>query len=181
MRSFLILTHALIAAIDCLNEWIGRAVAWLTLGMVLTTFAVVILRYAFNFGSVAMQESVLYMHALVFMLGAAYTLKHNAHVRVDILHQRCGEKLLAWIELFGTLLLLMPLTLYIFWISWPYVGDAWAIRESSRDAGGLPAVYLLKTSMLVMAALLLLQGVAVALISLLRILGQPVPSARKLI
>jgi TRAP-type mannitol/chloroaromatic compound transport system permease small subunit len=157
--------------IDQLSEWTGRAIAWLTLGMVLVTFAVVLLRYLFNTGWIAMQESITYMHALVFMLGAAYTLRHDGHVRVDIFSQKLGPRGRAWVDLLGTLLLLMPVTLFIAWISWEYVAASWALKEGSRETGGLPWVYLLKSAIPLMAGLLLLQGVSLALRSLLVLLG----------
>lgn len=139
--------------------------------MVVTTFIVVVLRYAFDLGWIALQESVSYMHAMVFMLGAAYTLKHNGHVRVDIFYQRCSDKTKAWIDCLGTLLLLMPVSGFIIWSSWEYVSDSWAVQESSRNSGGLPGVYLLKTTILFMAALLILQSIALFLQNLLIALG----------
>jgi TRAP-type mannitol/chloroaromatic compound transport system permease small subunit len=135
--------------------------------MVITTFIIVVLRYAFDIGWIAMQESVSYMHAFVFMLGAAYTLKHNGHVRVDIFYQRCSQRTQAWIDCIGTILLLMPVTGFILYSSWEYVADSWAIHESSRNSGGIPAVYLLKTSILLMAGLLILQSIALFLSNLL--------------
>lgn len=157
--------------IDLINEWIGKGVAWLTLAMVLVTFLIVILRYALDIGWIALQESVAYMHALVFMLGAAYTLKHDAHVRVDIFYQRCGVRSRAWIDCLGTLFLLLPVSAFIIWSSWEYVGDSWQIREGSRNSGGLPGLFLLKSSIIVMAALLILQGLALFLRNLLTALG----------
>ena len=139
--------------------------------MVVITFIVVVLRYAFDIGWIALQESVLYMHAMVFMLGAAYTLKHNGHVRVDILYQRCSDKTKAWIDCLGTLLLLMPVTGFIIWSSWEYVSDSWAVEEGSRNSGGLPGVYLLKTTILFMAGLLILQAIALFLQNLMVALG----------
>lgn len=157
--------------IDQLSEWTGRAIAWLTLGMVIVTFAVVLLRYLFNIGWIALQESITYMHALVFMLGAAYTLRHDGHVRVDIFYQRLSPRGRAWIDLLGTLLLLLPVTLFLAWVSWDYVAASWALKEGSRETGGLPWVYLLKSAIPLMAVLLLLQGVSLALRSLLVLLG----------
>lgn len=157
--------------LDQLSEWTGRLIAWLTLGMVLVTFAVVLLRYLFNTGWIAMQESITYMHALVFMLGAAYTLRHDGHVRVDIFYQRFGPRGRAWVDLLGTLFLLVPVTVFIAWVSWEYVATAWELREGSREAGGLPGVYLLKSAIPLMAALMLLQGLSLALRSLLVLLG----------
>lgn len=164
-------SRKIILSIDALNEWIGRTISWLTLAMVLVTFVIVVLRYAFNLGWVAMQESVLYMYALVFMLGSAYTLKHDGHVRVDIFYQRCSAKTKAWIDFFGTLLLLLPVVGFIFLSSWEYAADSWEIKESSRNSGGLPGIYLLKSSIPLMAALLTLQGIALLLRNFLTALG----------
>ena len=135
-------------------------IAWLTLAMVLVTFTIVILRYAFNIGWIAMQESVIYMHAMVFMLGAAVTLKNDAHVRVDIFYHRFGVRGKAIIDILGTLIFLLPVSGFILWTSWDYVTGSWALQESSPEAGGLPWIYWLKTTMPVMAILLILQGAA---------------------
>ena len=155
--------------LDAIAELTGRAVSWLTLAMVLVTLAVVTLRYLFDIGSIALQESITYLHAVVFMLGAAYTLKHDDHVRVDIFYQQRSVKVRAWINLIGTVLLLIPVCVFIFVSSLDYVTAAWSIREGSREAGGLDGVYLLKTIIPLMACLLLLQGFAVALRSVLQI------------
>lgn len=153
---------ALCAALETLTAWVGRAVAWLAILMVLITFLVVVLRYAFDLGWIAMQESVTYMHAALFMLGAAYTLQRDGHVRVDIFYQKLPRRRRALIDLAGTLFLLFPVASFIAWASWGYVTDAWAIQEGSREAGGIHGVYLLKTLILLMPALLLLQGLALA-------------------
>lgn len=157
-----------------INEWTGRAVAWLTLLMVITTFTVVVLRYGFDLGSIAMQESIIYLHALNFMLGAAFTLKHDAHVRVDIFYQKMGPRGQAWVDLVGTLVLLLPVCGFIFWSSWDYVAAAWAVRETSGEAGGLPFVYLLKSILLLMPCLLMLQGAVIIITSVLILQGKPV-------
>lgn len=149
-----------VRVIDSLNERVGRFVSWLTLAMVLITFCIVVLRYLFDLSWVMMQESVIYLHGLVFMLGAAYTLKHDGHVRVDIIYQRCTPKVKAWIDLLGTVFLLLPVACFILWSSWDYVLDSWDILESSRNSGGLPFVYLLKTCLLLMSGLLILQGLS---------------------
>jgi len=163
--------------LDAIADLTGRAIAWLTAGMVLTTFLVVVLRYAFDWGAIALQESVTYMHALVFMLGAAYTLRHDGHVRVDIFYRRLGPRGQAVVNLLGSLLLLLPVSLYILIESWPYVMSSWAVQEGSREAGGLPGVYLLKTLMLLMPALLVLQGLADGLRGLLQLRGDSEASA----
>ena len=157
-----------------INEWTGRAVAWLTLLMVITTFTVVVLRYGFDLGSIAMQESIIYLHALNFMLGAAFTLKHDAHVRVDIFYQKMGPRGQAWVDLLGTLVLLLPVCGFIFWSSWDYVAAAWAVQETSGEAGGLPFVYLLKSILLLMPSLLMVQGVVIIMTSVLVLQGKPV-------
>lgn len=148
----------LLRRIDALSEWVGRGVSWASLLMVLITFLVVVLRYAFDLGWIAMQESVTYLHAALFMLGAAFTLKHNAHVRVDILYTRWSERRKGLVDLLGGLFLLLPTCAFILWTSWSYVTESWAIREASREAGGIPGVFLLKTLILLMALLLILQG-----------------------
>jgi len=163
--------------IDALSEQTGRAIAWLTLGTVVVTFTVVILRYGFNTGSIALQESVSYLHAAVFMLGAAYTLKHDAHVRVDIYYCHMTARGKAWINLAGTLLLLLPVCLFILFTSLEYTGNAWSVMEGSQEAGGLDAVFLLKTAIPVMAVLLLLQGVSICLHSILKLAGATDDSA----
>ena len=149
--------------LESINEWIGRAASWLSLLMVLMTFAVVVLRYAFDLGWIAMQESITYMHAVLFLTGAAYTLRHQGHVRVDIFYRRFSQRTQAWVDLFGTLFLLMPVCLFIFCISWEYVANSWSLFEGSREAGGLDGGFLLKSMILVMAGLLVLQGVAILL------------------
>jgi len=153
--------------IDALNDLIGRSVAWLTLLMVLVMFSVVVLRYVFNTGWIAMQESVTYMHACVFLLGAAYTLRHEGHVRVDIFYRDGSPRFRALVDLLGSLVFLLPLSIYIFWVSWDYVASSWSLLEGSREAGGLPGVYLLKSTMIVMAALILLQGISTIIKSVL--------------
>ena len=155
--------------IDRLNDLIGRTVAWLTLGMVVVTFLVVLLRYVFSIGWISMQESVTYMHALVFMLGAAYALLKGAHVRVDIFYQRASLNTRAWIDLLGSVLLLIPFCLFVIWASWGYVENSWRLLEGSREAGGLPAVFMLKTCIPAMAVLMLLQGFSTILHSIIQI------------
>lgn len=153
-------------SINAVNEWIGATVSWLTLVMVFITFLIVVLRYFVNYGSVGMQESVGYMHALVFMLGTAYTLKCNGHVRVDIFYQRCNKRIQAWIDCLGVLFLLFPVAGFMLWSSWEYVADSWAVSESSNNSGGLPGVYILKSSIILTAVLLILQGLSLFLSNL---------------
>ncbi|QVL50863.1 MAG: TRAP transporter small permease subunit [Thiocapsa sp.] len=149
--------------IDAVVRRIGEWATWLSLAMVLVTFTVVVLRYAFDIGSIALQESVTYMHSVLFMLGIAYTLGRNGHVRVDILYERLSRRARARVDLIGTLLLLIPVCVLIIWLGWTYVAESWRVQEASREAGGLPAVYLLKTLILIMPILLLAQGLSNAL------------------
>lgn len=167
-RPLLVLADAL----DTLAEWTGRAVAWLALGIVLATFSVVVLRYGFNMSSTMLQESILYLHATVFMLGAAYTLKQGGHVRVDIFYRKLSPTSRAWVDLAGVLFLLLPVCVFLFWVSGDYVSSAWSIREGSRESGGLPWVYVLKTVIPFMAALLILQGISQLCRSLALLLGE---------
>jgi TRAP-type mannitol/chloroaromatic compound transport system permease small subunit len=102
------------------------------------------------------------MHATLFMLGAAYALRRDGHVRVDIFYQRMTRRGRAWVDLLGTLLLLFPVCAFIAWVGWEYVLESWQVMEGSREAGGLPGVYLLKTLMLLMPVLVMLQGLAIA-------------------
>ena len=164
---------SLVVALEAIAGWTGRIVSWLSFFMVLITFLVVVLRYAFDLGWIAMQESVTYMHAALFMLGAAYTLQRNGHVRVDIFYQKLSRRGRAWVDLLGTLLLLMPVSIFIAWIGWDYVLKSWEVMEGSREAGGIPGVYLLKTLMIVMPALMLIQGLAWILRSRLFLVGVP--------
>jgi TRAP-type mannitol/chloroaromatic compound transport system permease small subunit len=130
--------------------------------MVLATFVVVVLRYAFDLGWIAMQESITWMHAAVFMLGAAYTLQQDEHVRVDIFYRGMSARGRAIVDLGGTLVFLLPVSIFLGASSWDYVATSWAIQESSREAGGLPYPFvpILKSLMPATALLLILQGIA---------------------
>lgn len=155
--------ESLAGRLDQIAEYTGRFISWATLLMVLITFLVVVLRYVFDLGWIALQESVTYLHASVFMLGAAYTLKHQGHVRVDIFYQKMSPRSRAWVDLLGTLLLLFPVCGFIFWVSWEYVLNSWDVLEGSREAGGLPGVFLLKSLILLLPLTLGLQGMAAML------------------
>lgn len=166
--------------IDALNEFVGALIAWLTLFMVIVTFTVVVLRYGFDLGWIAMQESVTYLHAFVFMAGAAYTLKHNGHVRVDIFYTRMSASTQAWVNLLGTLGMLLPVCVFILWVSWDYVISSWSLLEGSREAGGLPLVFVLKSFIPLLVVLLALQGISVVCRSVLTILaGTPIRAGER--
>ena len=159
----------LIKQLENINEKVGRFTAWFTLFIVFFTFIVVVLRYGFDIGSIALQESSTYLHAFVFMLGAAYTLKHDGHVRVDIFYRKMSVTKKAWVDFFGTLLLLFPVCIFITFSSWDYVFTSWDLLEESGEAGGLAYVYILKSALLLMPILLMLQGAALVMKNLLLI------------
>lgn len=159
-----------IPVIDRLCAAIGRGVAWLALLLVATTFAVVVLRYGFDRGLLWMQESTTWMHALLFMLGAAWALRTGDHVRVDVFYRKLAPRRQALVDLLGTALFLLPLCGYIFFESWPYVLQSWQVHEASREAGGLRGLYLLKSVIPLTAALLALQGLS-EIVRALRRLG----------
>ncbi|NNJ77891.1 MAG: TRAP transporter small permease subunit [Xanthomonadales bacterium] len=155
----------------------GRAVAWLTLVMTLLTFLVVLLRYGFNQGWIWMQESVTYLHATVFMVAAAWALQADEHVRVDIFYRERSDRYRAGVDLAGTVMFLLPFSVFMLYIGWDYVAAAWAVREASSEPGGLPLVWLLKSLVLVLPGFLLLQAVVTAL-ECIAVLRSGLPVAR---
>lgn len=152
--------HALVQLIDAFTNRCGRILAWLTLGMASVTALVVVLRYGFNIGSIMAQESVIYMHGALFLLGAAYALKTGAHVRVDIFYQNFGPRARAWVDSLGAIIFLLPLCAFILASSWNYVAESWSMGEVSPEPGGIPAVFLLKSLIPLAAINLALQGIA---------------------
>lgn len=160
-------SNFLIRGLDSIAEFTGNTTAWLTGIMVLITCIVVGLRHLFDIGSIALQESVTYMHAAVFMLGAAYTLKRGGHVRVDIMYRRFSARKRAWVDALGSLLFTLPLMIFIGWSSWEFMQESWRIGEESTDSGGIGGVYLLKSLLSVMALSVSLQAIAELLRSLL--------------
>lgn len=149
--------------IDRFSSAIGRAAAWLCLFIVLMQFAIVVLRYALGLGSIWLYESVLYAHAALFLLAAAWTLHEGGHVRVDVFYSTASPRIRALIDLCGALLLLIPFAIAIAVFALPYVARSWALLERSRETSGLPIVFLLKTLIPVFAVMLALQGVAQAI------------------
>lgn len=139
---------------------VGRTVAWLTLVMTLLAFTIVVLRYGFNLGWIWLQESVTYLHAAVFMLAAAWALQTDDHVRVDIIYRGATSRYRNIVNLAGTVLFLLPLCIFLIYVGWDYVAASWSTREASREAGGLPLVWLLKTLILALPVLLLAQSLA---------------------
>lgn len=148
--------------LDRLSAQLGKASAWLTLLMVLVTVVVVIMRYVFDAGLIWLQESVVWMHAFVFMVGAAYTLQQEEHVRVDIFYRRMSPERRAWVDLIGVVVFLIPLCLFLGFKAWDFVAVSWKLKEASRESGGLPypLIPMLKSILLVMPLTLGLQGIA---------------------
>src|SRR3954447_1147710 len=159
--------------IDRLNSAIGRAASWCALFIVVIGFAVVLMRYVLGLGSLWLQESVVYAHAALFLLAAAWTLQAGGHVRVDVFYATASPRARAWVDLLGALLLLMPFALAIIWFALPYVDRSWRILERSRETSGLPLVFVLKTLIPLFAVLLALQGVAQAVRALAVLRGEP--------
>ncbi len=152
---------ALIAnKIDWLNHAIGRSAAWLALAMVLVQFTVVVMRYVFGIGSIMMQEAIIYMHGVLFMMAAADTLLQDEHVRVDIFYARASAHRKALIDLLGCTFFILPFAILIAYVSLDYVSISWSVREGSRETSGIPAIYLLKSVILVFAAQIGLQALS---------------------
>ncbi|NVJ59157.1 MAG: TRAP transporter small permease subunit [Gammaproteobacteria bacterium] len=143
---------------SCAN-YTGKFIAFATALMVFIMFTSTLLSQLFSINFIALQESVTWLHAAVFMLGAAYTLQHNEHVRVDIFYHRFSNKTQAIIDIVGTILFLFPLCIFILYSSWGFVEVSWKLKEASAEAGGLPAVYLMKSLILIMPVLLIVEGV----------------------
>lgn len=162
----------LIRLLDLVNATVGRSVRWLAIVLVLVQFGVVVLRYVFGTSFMALQESVVYVHATIFMLGAGYTLLHDGHVRVDIFYGEASPRRKAAIDLFGTLVLLIPSCLVMLHFTWGFVVQSWRILEGPLSVGGLPAVFLLKSLLPAFAGLLLVQAAALALKNLLVLSGR---------
>jgi TRAP-type mannitol/chloroaromatic compound transport system permease small subunit len=160
--------------LDRFSALLGKSVSWLTLFMVVITFLVVVMRYVFDAGLIWLQESVTWMHAVVFMLGAAYTLEQEEHVRVDVFYRTMSATRRAWVDLIGVVIFLWPLSLFLAWKSVDFVAVAWSMREASMESGGLPYPWLplLKTALLIMPLTVALQGAALFLRSLARIRGR---------
>jgi TRAP-type mannitol/chloroaromatic compound transport system permease small subunit len=143
-----------------LQQTLGKTIAWLSLVLVLLTFSTVVLRYGLSQSFTALDESLIYTHALLFMLGMSYTLQQNAHVRVDVFYERFSSRRRHAINLIGHGLCVIPTMVFIIWAGWSYVAASWTIWESSIDSAGLPFVYLLKTLIIIMPVLVILQSLS---------------------
>lgn len=166
---------ALARFIDRVNGAIGRAVAWTALALVLVQFVVVVLRYVFGVSSIILQESLVYLFGTLFMLGAGYTLWRNGHVRVDVFYRDASPRRKAWVDALGVILFLWPMCAVLWVMAEPYVAGSWAVREGSRETSGIPAIYLLKTEILVFIGLMALQGLSLLIHSVATIAGERRP------
>ncbi len=149
-----------IRALEALSNGAGHLCALLTILVVVAVFGLALARYAFGSGSVALQDATQWLHAAAVLLGLAYALRCDSHVRVDVLSQGWSKSRRAKFELFGTIFFLLPFCFFLIYISWGYVSASWQMHERSANTGGLPGLYLVK-SLLPLAALLLgIQGIA---------------------
>ena len=158
-------------AIDTLNGWVGKAVSWVTLVLVVVVFVDVVMRYMFNTSFVFTQELEWHLFAVIFLIGAGYTLLQDGHVRVDIIYQRLRPKAKAWVNLVGVIFFLIPGCVLVITTSWQFVYTAWTVMEGSPDPGGIPFRFIVKGTIPVGFGLLLLQGIALGLRSLMVLLG----------
>ena len=157
--------------IDILNEWVGRGVSWVTLGLVLTVFIDVVMRYLLNTSYVFTQELEWHLFAFIFLIGAGYTLLHDGHVRVDIIYQRLGFKGKAWLNLLGVIVFLIPGCLMVISTSFKFAYNSFSMLEGSPDPGGIPFRFILKGCITAGFFLLLLQGLSLGIHSVLQLLG----------
>lgn len=157
--------------ISAFNEAVGRTVAWLIAAMVVVQMAVVVFRYVFGLTNPAAQDLVLYMHGITFMTLAGYTLRHDAHVRVDLIYRNAAPRIKAAIDIAGVILFLWPMAGVMLWKAWPYVYESWQILEGAARISGIQGAFVLKTFILVFAVLVALQGVAMLISAVRRFAG----------
>ena len=162
--------------IDSLNERIGHFISWLTTVLVLVVCYDVFTRYVLNISSVAVQELEWHLFAVIFLIGAAYTLKHEGHVRVDVFYTHMPPRGKALIDFFGGLIFLIPFSILVIWTSHGFVSMSWAVRETSPDPGGLPYRYLLKGMIPSAFVLVLLQGIAQTIRAFFTLINRPLDS-----
>jgi len=171
--------YRIVKAIDRFSELTGKTVSWFTLVLVILVTLNVILRYTFNISFVFMEQLQWHLYALIFLLGAAFTLRYNGHVRVDVFYQRLGKKTRAFINITGCLLFLFPGCFLVIKTSIPFVESSWAMQEGSADPGGLPARYILKAIIPLAFAMLTLQGVSMFVKNLFILAGNPLPEKKR--
>ncbi len=166
-----------IRLLDGLNEKVGNWTAWLSTGLVLVVCYDVFTRYFLRKSSVGVQELEWHIFAVLFLIAAAYTLKVDSHVRVDVFYTLMSPRGQAWVNLIGCLVFLIPFAVLIIWTSKGFIAMSWAIKETSPDPGGLPGRYALKAMIPLGFSLVLLQGVSLALRSFCTIIGRPLDEA----
>ena len=163
--------ETLAGVVDKINDHIGRGVAWLALLMVLVQFSVVVMRYVFGISYLMLQESIVYMHGLVFLIASGYTLLNNEHVRIDIIYGNISAKRKALIDFVGVFVILLPVCALIWITAWPYISLSWSVLEGSPEMSGIPAVFLLKSTIRLAVTLLAIQGISLAVRSLFTMMG----------
>lgn len=167
--------------LDRFQDKFGKWLYWLALAMVVVGGFNTIVRYLDKFTGLGISSNMYlelqwYLFSLLFLLGASYTLRHDDHVRVDIMYSRLGAKGKAWINVLGTILLLVPFCVLMIWVSWPAVANSWAVWEVSPDPGGLPR-YPIKTVIPIAFILILTQGISMLLRNLAVLMGHEVETS----
>ena len=158
--------------ISSINKVAGYVCASLVVLMTLNVFLVVVLRYLFGISFIWMQETYVWMHAYIFMLGAGFTYMNDDHVRIDIIYRSSSLTYRAFVDLIGNIFLLLPF-LYIIWsYSFPFVYKSWEMNEISREAGGLSNLYLLKFAILIFVFLLFIQAISKIINSFLNVINK---------
>ncbi len=163
--------------LDSFSDRFGKVVSWLALAMVLIQTIIVVQRYVFGVGWIWLQESIMYMYGLMFLLAAGYTLLHDGHVRVDIFYREAAERTKAWVNFVGTYLLLFPVMVVILDLAYPYFEMSWRVKESSPETSGIPAIYVLKFAILLFASLMLLQAYSLVIRSAHILIGEATSEA----
>jgi len=173
-KTTLRLLNQLSARLEQFSECTGKLVSWLVLVMVLLVSYDVAMRYFFQSGSVALQEMEWHLFSLIFLIGASYTLKHDDHVRLDLFYKSkfMDDRRRAWVDLFGSIFLLIPFCILIISTAWPFVAQSYIHLEGSPDPGGLPYRWILKASIPLGFTFLLLQGIADIVKNLSTVLGK---------
>ncbi|MSU88500.1 TRAP transporter small permease subunit [Rhodobacteraceae bacterium 2CG4] len=158
------------AAISALNAALGAVFAWLSLGIVVVCFSVVVLRYAFATSFVWMQDLYIWLSGAMFTAVGGFALLRDSHVRVDIFYRPASERRKAWVDLIGSVVFLLPFMFVVIAYSWPFVARSWSFAEGSANVGGMPGLFVLKSFILLFAGAVALQGIAMICRSIL-ILG----------
>lgn len=147
----------LVRQLERINEVLGQITAVLAVLLVLNVFLVVVLRYAFGYGEIWMQELYVWIHATIFLAGAGYTLRHDGHVRIDLFYASASARYRAWVNVLGCLFLGLPLVYVLGTKAWPMVVRSWQTLEKSAEAGGMPALYIFKSLIIIFAVCLGIQ------------------------